>query len=389
MKIAWYTPLARESSIARVSRLVVSELARHADVHLWRPEEPAAAGCDLAVYNLGNHIGYHREIFEASRRAPGIVILHDYVMRNFFAAYWRRDVPGDRPLFEEAVRGAWGVVVHSGFLRRRVARVFPGPVKKLGLPLIPDRSGPLLSRAQLGIPKDTTLVLTIGHVNPNKRIEAVIEALKRHRGVTYVVAGPFEEAYRRTFGECAARFTGYVTDVELRSYLEHADLCVNLRDPVTEGASGSVIEEMLYGKPVIVTDNGFFSELPDDCVRKVNPRHEREDLAKALGDLLADRGARRALGARAQRYAAAEFRVDAYAKGILEMARELLYAKPLLRYADRVGDILFEMGVSAEMPVAGTVARVSAELFSPREPCEPHGSPSAPRAPGSNSPTRP
>jgi glycosyltransferase involved in cell wall biosynthesis len=267
------------------------------------------------------------------------------------------------------------VVVHSEFLRRRVAQVFPGPVKKLGLPHLPDRDGPVLSRAELGIPEDRTLILTIGHVNPNKRIPSVIEALGRCRGAVYVVAGPCEDAYRETLESLvrvnglgdSVRFTGYAPDAHLRSYLEHADLCVNLRHPVTEGASGSVIEEMLYGKPVIVTDTGFYSELPDDCVRKVNPRREREELRQALRELLHDPPARRDMGARALRYAAAEFRADAYAAGIREMAGELLYAKPLLRYADRIGAILSHMGVSADMPVIDTVGKVSADLFLGRD----------------------
>ena len=43
---------------------------------------------DLVAYNLGDHAGYHRSIYDLSRKHRGIVILHDLVMRDFFAGYF-------------------------------------------------------------------------------------------------------------------------------------------------------------------------------------------------------------------------------------------------------------------------------------------------------------
>ena len=45
---------------------------------------------------------------------------------------------------------------------------------------------------------------------------------------------------------------------------------------------------MLFGKPVVVTDTGCYSELPDDCVVKIDPKHE-EALGGALAGLAQDR----------------------------------------------------------------------------------------------------
>src|SRR6266852_5510938 len=100
MKIAWFTPFSTESAIAKCSRLITGELAKLTDVDLWCPDAPeiqstklrvfrfgpsfdlgpdALSGYDIVVYNLGNHLPFHRQIFEMSRKAPGIVILHDFV----------------------------------------------------------------------------------------------------------------------------------------------------------------------------------------------------------------------------------------------------------------------------------------------------------------------
>lgn len=111
---------------------------------------------DLVAYNLGNHVEYHRNIYDLSRKHRSIVILHDLVMRDFFFGYflcpggahlqgllemmeychgpqavgWLRDLvagrvvaPGTDPrlleyhMAQAAVSHAHGVVVHSEFTR--------------------------------------------------------------------------------------------------------------------------------------------------------------------------------------------------------------------------------------------------------------------------------
>src|SRR5271166_4499299 len=113
MKIAWLTPLSKKSAIARASVAIVEELAKIADVHLLHFENGEARETsvpvkrfasaaavdertldryDVAIYNFGNYLPFHREIFLLSRRHPGICILHDLVMHHFFAAYYFEDL---------------------------------------------------------------------------------------------------------------------------------------------------------------------------------------------------------------------------------------------------------------------------------------------------------
>ena len=87
------------------------------------------------------------------------------------------------------------------------------------------------------------------------------------------------------------------------------DVHVNLRSPTMGETSGTAIRALTLGKPLVVTDAGWFSELPDDVALKVAVGdREVDDLAAALR-LLAERpDARAAMGAAARALAAARAR---------------------------------------------------------------------------------
>jgi len=418
MKIAWFTPLSQRSAIARFSIAVTAQLSKLADVELWCFDDDETRPCslpvkrfrsaaavkdhvlqtyDLAIYNFGNYVPFHRDIYLVSKQRPGICILHDFIMHHFFAGYYLNELrnpaayelliertyglslsAGERiwesnqvvqyPLFEEAIGGALGVITHSSFFRRHVEECFAGPVTSIPLAYEVQPADPENSRAKLGLGPDQTVALTVGHVNPNKQIERVISAFAQldlpPNSFVYAVAGQTSPQYERTLRSAArqaglgevVRFLGHVSDEVLSSYLSAADFCVNLRFPTMEGASASVIEEMLLGKPVVVTDTGFFSELPDDCVIKIAPADDA-GLAGALRKLVEDSSSRRQMGARAKAYAGNQFTAEAYAKGVIEFAWQVQAMKPLLTLADAVGAELSRMGAAAESKVVDQCAR--------------------------------
>jgi glycosyltransferase involved in cell wall biosynthesis len=78
------------------------------------------------------------------------------------------------------------------------------------------------------------------------------------------------------------------------------DVCVNLRAPTMGETSGSVIRQLSLGKPVVVSDVGWFAELPDSVALKVPPdEHETETLHAALELLARDERARATMSAAA------------------------------------------------------------------------------------------
>ena len=129
-------------------------------------------------------------------------------------------------------------------------------------------------------------VLTVGHVNQNKRVESVIRAIGgsdvlRDRCRYHVVGLVTDQERERLRAVAQAvsfhdlEITGEVSNEILRAQIEAADMICCLRWPVFEG--GSAIRwsrRMLSGRPIIVTDAGFYHELPDDLVFKVDPTSE-------------------------------------------------------------------------------------------------------------------
>ena len=47
------------------------------------------------------------------------------------------------------------------------------------------------------------------------------------------------------------------------------DVCVSLRAPTMGETSGTVMRALSLGKPLVVSDLGWFAELPDEVARKV------------------------------------------------------------------------------------------------------------------------
>ena len=432
MKLAWFTPFSKNSAIAKVSQLVTAELARSVELDIWHPEAPdlretclrkisctpgssfsSLRSYDVVVYNMGNHLEFHREVFSAMQHVPGVVILHDFVLHHFFAGYflaelqdeqsyitvmnrlygprarqivqdaavgkrewpWTTDEVVEYPLFEPAVEGAYGVVTHSDFLREHVERVYEGPVKKISLAYAAGPADARYSRRDLNVPDGNVLAVTVGDVNPNKRVHEVIEALGRDRELaqklTYVVIGSCGNEYqtqllgtiRRHGLENTVLLLGYAPDDQMTSYLASADFCVNLRYPVTDGGSASLAEEMLHGKPVLVMNAGYYREVPDECVVKISPEGKERELASALRKLITDASWRREVGDRARRFAHASFGAERYASEFLAFLEEVKSAMPVLQYLDRMAGHLRQMGASREMTLVDLVARESAQLF--------------------------
>ena len=79
----------------------------------------------------------------------------------------------------------------------------------------------------------------------------------------------------------------YVEEDRLWSLMAACDVCVNLRSPTMGETSGSVIRQLSLGKPVIVSDVGWFAELSDAVALKVPVDADEADSLYAALELLA------------------------------------------------------------------------------------------------------
>jgi glycosyltransferase involved in cell wall biosynthesis len=108
----------------------------------------------------------------------------------------------------------------------------------------------------------------------------------------------------------------YVPEEGLWALMAACDALVNLRYPTMGETSGSVIRALSLGKPLIVSDVGWFSELPDGVVLKVPvDEYEVATLKAALG-VAVDHGTQ--LAAAAREYVARAHDVERAADAYVE-----------------------------------------------------------------------
>src|SRR5204863_9258669 len=102
----------------------------------------------------------------------------------------------------------------------------------------------------------------------------------------------------------------YVPEDRLWSLMATCDVLVNLRHPTMGETSGAVIRALSLGKPVVVSDVGWFSELPDGAAFKVPADEREQESLTATLEELADPALRAQAGAAARAYVEAEHRLE-------------------------------------------------------------------------------
>ena len=342
-----------------------AELLRHMDVRqLSRLErDQRRKPYDAIIFQMGNSVENHAAIWAALRRTPGVVVLHEFVLHHFmlgYAAVTRRNVElyraeavqrygpegarvaelmlhgrltqaaFDMPFCESVLDAADGVIAHSRYVLDRVAALRPGlPVglAPMGVPL-PPANPREDARARLGLPQDALILASFGHINPYKRVEAVLRAVKALRAgwpdVRYLLVGSISPSYdvRAAIGRAglddSVTVTGYVDRAAFEDYVAAADICLNLRHPTAGETSASLLRLLGAGKPTLVSASGSFAELPPGIAAQVDlDASEGELILEYCGLLAARPDLAAALGAQARAYVAREHTLDGAAAGYM------------------------------------------------------------------------
>jgi glycosyltransferase involved in cell wall biosynthesis len=371
MKVAYYSPLPPErTGIADYSALLLPELRRHFDVHVVRRgRRRAPRGADVSLYHIGNNPDAHGWIVSALRRRRGIVVLHDFVLHHLIAGLTvgRGDRAGyldamqrdsavfgrliahgvidglippvwetraqDFPLVHEVLDHADGVIVHSHFVEGHVRDVgFRGPVWRIPMPAFPEPG----EARPFALPRPASIVIgCFGNLNPAKRAPQLLQAFAklrtRHPDALLVLAGGISSRYDLelqaaenglSLGESVVHL-GYLDESDIAPLLAACDVLVSLRWPTMGETSASVVRALAAGRPIIVSDVGWFSELPDSVAAKVpvGP-HEVETLAAYLDALASDAGLRTRMGHAAAQHARREYDLNRVAELYLAALEE-------------------------------------------------------------------
>jgi glycosyltransferase involved in cell wall biosynthesis len=147
-------------------------------------------------------------------------------------------------------------------------------------------------RDNLQISQSAHVVMFVGRVVPEKRVETLIKAFASvNPSETHlVVVGPVAESYKQSLTAVADEesreritFTGGVDHDDLPKYFSAADIGVWPGD----GAI-SIIDAMACSLPVIITRTESTSHLISSGSGVVFTEGDSEDLSRVLGDLLSD-----------------------------------------------------------------------------------------------------
>ena len=368
MRVAFYSPLSSSrSGIADYSALLLPALERRLEVAVARPGRfRRAPKADVALYHVGNDPEAHGWIVEALRRRPGVVVLHEFVLHHLVAGITlaRGDAAGyldalerehglagrllgyavldnripplwetrpeEFPLAGTVLEAATALIVHSHYVEKRAREAgFDGPVFR-----IPHPAWPLPAIEPAPVAGDP-VVGCFGNLNASKRIPQLLSAFaslreRKANARLLLVGSPaprfdVDSHIDRLGLRGAVQREHYVDEARLWSLMAACDVCVNLREPTMGETSGTAIRALSLGKPLVVSDVGWFAELPDEAALKVPvDEHEAESIAIALELVTADASAGAAMGAAARRLVETEHDLErvaeAYAAAVEQAA---------------------------------------------------------------------
>ena len=355
VKVAYFSPLPPErSGIADYSALLLPALARRVEVVVARRGRTRAGrNADVALYHLGNDPEAHGWIVEALRARPGVVVLHDWVLHHLVAGLTlaRRDV-GTYLEAMERDGGLVGRLLGLGVVDGCIPPLWEDRPERFPLagfvldqtPTGRDRPLPLrggtgagrrLPRARVADPASG--VAAAGRrarrprARPGGRLPRQPQPRQAHpRAADGIRAAPgtvpdarlllagaasdrldLDARLRARARASAVMREPYADEARLWALLARLDVCVSLRSPTMGETSGVAVRALSAGTPLVVSDAGWFAELPDDVAVKVAPdAGETERLAAALELLLTRDDVRRSLGEAGRAYARTEHDVE-------------------------------------------------------------------------------
>lgn len=324
---------------------------------------------DLTLYQMGNN-PFHKYCLPFLISSPGVIVLHDLVLHHLIAdatlvdgqpeQYVRemrfahgsvgeqiardvieshRPVPFfEFPLFERTVRSSLGVLGHSQHLLQGVGARFPWMASALvpmGIPLPPLARSAAETRRSLSIAEDAFVVASFGEATPHKRLAEALRAFaqfhRQHPQSLYVIVGNLSPALdimgmaRSLRIESAVRVTGFAARELFDSYMQVADVSLNLRYPTAGETSASALRCLAAGKATIVSALGANREIPEEVCFKV-PVGGEEEIAEiaALLRRLACSGEGAKVGARAREFIAKRHTIERAARTYVSFAEQVV-----------------------------------------------------------------
>ena len=344
MSIALVTPLPPSlTGVAQVSSLVIEHLSKLCDLHVFNPDcgvvpssrVPGVRYSHLAtlgrvfnpfsfdeiIYALGN--SEHHVLSERFlQRYPGTVWLHDVILSGLYAVMSRKSEGLLRELLKEqrfgstahyteeelfsfalgtsttltrrVLRAARSLILHSEHAREMLELDNPNEI----LPRTFIQPLPFPSPRVRGVneAKERTII-SCGIVHERKGTCRLIEMLELLRvripelklAIIGGCVGSSERELREFISskqlEGAVTLTGFIKELEYRSWIERGDLAIQLRT-FSNGESSFAINECLASGVPVITNLPSCSAWPEGVVCQVEGFPSAEALAEIVEKML-------------------------------------------------------------------------------------------------------
>ncbi len=324
-----------KSGISDYSSELLPHLAQHVDITLFSadphkidntitqqfPIQPIAHypekrwQYDLPLYQMGNS-AHHETIYQMFLRYPGLVTLHDYSLYHFvthrtagnnhFAGYIRElgyelgpqgieharqaktgeqipslhTIPFNRRLLDLSQ----SIIVHSHYAQNLIL----AQKSDTTVTVIPQHITATVEesrRHQLPWPSNAIIFASVGQVTTGKQIEFALRAFKKIRQANpnayYLIIGEemsdvdLSSIIQSLNLSDSVLHIGYIADKqEFIDWIYTADVVINLRYPTVGETSATALRALAAGRPLILFDHGWYSELPNSTCIKVPPLDE-------------------------------------------------------------------------------------------------------------------
>lgn len=324
-------------------------------VNFYPPEwlnETTRRQFDGILYHIGNNTSFHIFQLPLLFRFPGVVHLHDMVLHHLMAwllcikrnarlygtvlakwygpsaaieatrllkdgtPLWETSKVTEVPFFEEVLQYATTLITNSEFAAKKITAVFPA----LPVCVLPQLYRDVTPRCPLD--SQAFHIGIFGGVDPNKRLDLVIDALLAahaagssvHLHIVGKVHPDCEILIERINESPLAALTHIHGRVEHETFLQlisSVDLCLAMRYPTMGETSAIVMRALQAGTPVVVNDVGWYAELPD-FLPKLKPAEtdETRKLTELLVTLSGKGPEYRTLMDKTRQYAQTEWQFD-------------------------------------------------------------------------------
>ena len=268
---------------------------------------------DSIICHMGNNINYHSWIYEFLKKKECIVQIHDIVLHHFIYEYCRLNqnnsliqdyrtiltkwyglelteeimskkkdqfssfLYSDKiinfPLFEEVLQYSSKIIVHSKYSYNKIKKIFPNKnvfyFKQL-YNLSKNKKKKQNKKLRIGL---------FGTFSKYKCTTDVLNALKSYRKIEICLCGDINNEIKEQIKKLEIKVisTGFTSTKIFNENISNCELIINLRNPTMGETSAVASKALQYGTPLIVSDCGWYKELPQ-FILKVNNNNLINDL---------------------------------------------------------------------------------------------------------------